>query len=171
MRLILHLVLLSVFIGKGVVAQLLSDDEQCNGIDERSYERSVTLVDGSLAEDDLFAVAMQCHHNKYREYANLPPVSWNSVLASFAANWAQIFAADCRREYTLPGDRTNLEDVVADTCWLVDTSANQVREVRQPMSWQLACPLQVRRPLFTDCCSQNPTEAPVAKQYKNVMGI
>ncbi|XP_075256883.1 uncharacterized protein LOC142349298 isoform X2 [Convolutriloba macropyga] len=54
------------------------------------YYQRKTNYDGSLLEDDEFAIYSQCYHNKFRQdAAKLNPLRWNSGLASFAHEWTQ----------------------------------------------------------------------------------
>ncbi|XP_063722608.1 uncharacterized protein LOC134849746 isoform X2 [Symsagittifera roscoffensis] len=56
---------------------------------QKTYKR-VEQDDGSLSENDEFAINTQCVHNKWREEAGgLGALSWNGALATFATNYAK----------------------------------------------------------------------------------
>ncbi|XP_075264776.1 uncharacterized protein LOC142356907, partial [Convolutriloba macropyga] len=75
-----------------------------------SYKRKMNH-DGSLLENDEFAIYSQCYHNKFRQdAAKLNPVRWNSGLASFATEWTRVLKEtnNCKMEHSSGGQRKNI---------------------------------------------------------------
>ncbi|XP_063711694.1 uncharacterized protein LOC134839993 [Symsagittifera roscoffensis] len=90
--------------------------------------------DGSLKEDDLFAMTVQCHHNKFREAAALPPLQWNAQLASFSKAWTATLkeTKKCGLGHSSTGDRRSLGGFVYVGENLASRSATKITEDQAP---------------------------------------